>query len=107
MITRRLYIFPRKGDQLYGFLVRKELELRQKNKGTFYRASTKKSRRSKWMHSAYPGWIKMQKTVGGGIAVEVRAKGAPGKEWQIIHAFLGFLDRHFADKIQAVSIQYL
>ena len=106
MITRRLYVFPRKGSQLYSLLIRKELELRKKNKGTFSRAAAKERHRTKWMHSTYPGWIKMQETVGGGVAVEVRTKGQAGKEWQIIHAFLGFLDRHFAAQIQAVNIQY-
>ena len=27
-------------------------------------------------------------------------------EWQLLQAILGFIDRHFADEIRAINIQY-
>ena len=107
MIGRRIQIVPRNGEQLYSLLVKKEIELRRRNTGTFRRAAGKQKNRTKWMHASYPGWIKMQRTIGGGIAAEIGTKGKAGGEWQIIHAFLGFVDRHFADHVESVNIQYV
>jgi alkyl sulfatase BDS1-like metallo-beta-lactamase superfamily hydrolase len=49
------------GLALYAALVKKEAELRQKNRGTFYRTAGKKRNSSKWRHRAYPGWMNLER----------------------------------------------
>jgi len=37
---------------------------------------------------------------------EVRSLSQAEDQWQLLHAFLGWLDREFAHKILTVNIQY-
>jgi len=30
----------------------------------------------------------------------------PDEDWQLLSAFLGWIDRHFGDQVLAVNIQY-
>jgi hypothetical protein len=101
-----LQIIPQDGVRLYGAMVKKELELRKK--GTFYRAAAKAKNEAKWHHKRYKGWINLRRGLSEVVMAEVRSVGlsAVDAEWQILRAFLGFLDRHFANEIVAVNIQY-
>ena len=101
---RRIQVVPKGRYRLYGAMVAKELELSRRGLGTFHRSARKQKNKAKWNHVRYVGWIKLRRGLGEVVEMEVRSK--KGTDWQLLHALLGFLDRHFADKIQSVSIQY-
>jgi hypothetical protein len=105
-MSRLLQIIPSDGQRLYGAIVKKEVELYKKNRGTFYRSGTKQRDRAKWAHQKYKGWINLSRGVGEVVTAEVQSKSTQDDEWQILHAFLGWLDRHFSDQIKAINIQY-
>lgn len=103
-----LQIVPRDGVRLYGAIVKKEVELSRKKKGTFYRAAAKERNEAKWRHVNFSGWINIRRGLSEVVMAEIRTSGAStaDQEWQILHAFLGFLSRHFEPQIAAVNIQY-
>jgi hypothetical protein len=85
-------------------MVAKEVELANKNQGTLHRSGPKQKDRATWKHRSYPGWIKLSRGMGEVVMMEVRSK-VQDQEWQLMQSLLGFLDRHFADDIQAINIQ--
>ena len=103
-----LQIVPREGERLYGAMVKKGGDLVRKRKGTFYRAGARARDRSKWRHRRYGGWVNIGRGLGELVIAEVHGKpnGAETDEWQLLSAFLGFLDRHFGEQIVAINIQY-
>ena len=100
-----IQIVPQEGLALYAALVKKEAELRKKNRGTFYRTAGKKPTSSKWRHRAYPGWMNLERGLSEVVLAEIHAP-APDQEWQLLSAFLGFIDRHFGNRILAITIHY-
>jgi hypothetical protein len=87
-----IQIVPQEGLALYAVLAKKEAEIRKKGLGTFYRAAAKKRNSSKWRHKAYRGWVNLERGLGEVVLAEM--------------AFLGFIDRHFDDRIPAITIHY-
>jgi hypothetical protein len=59
----------------------------------------------RWVHKRYPGRIHWVETLGGILMAEVRTK-EDGAEWQLLHAFIGYLDRHLGDRIESITIVY-
>jgi hypothetical protein len=100
-----IQIVPQDGLALYSALVKKEAELRKKNRGTFYRTAAKTRTSSKWRHRAYPGWLNLERGLSEVVLAEIHAP-APDQEWQLLSAFLGFIDRHFGKRILAITIHY-
>ena len=100
-----IQIVPQEGLGLYAALVKKEAEIRKKGLGTFYRAAVKKRNSSKWRHKAYRGWMNLEQGLGEVVLAEIHAP-ARDQEWQMLSAFLGFIDRHFGDRILAITIHY-
>jgi hypothetical protein len=100
-----IQIVPQDGLALYSALVKKEAELRKKNRGTFYRAATKTRTSSRWRHRAYPGWLNLERGLSDVVLAEIHAP-APDQEWQLLSAFLGFIDRHFGKRMLAITIHY-
>jgi hypothetical protein len=103
---RLIQIIPKRSYRLYGAIVKKEVELSEKGKGTFFRSSAKKKDVTKWSHKSYNGWIWIQRGLSEVVVAELQTLSSSQDEWQLFHAFMGFLDRHFADKIQGINIQY-
>ncbi len=103
---RVIQIIPRQRCRLYGLIVQEEIELAKRNRGTFYRSGSKQKDVAKWAHKTYKGWIWLERGLGEVVLAELDSKSSSQDDWQLLHAFLGFLDRHFADKIAAVNIQY-
>ena len=101
---RRMQLIPSNGTRLYGAIVAKEVELAQKHQGTFHRSAPKEKDRAKWAHSRYDGWVNLERGMGEVVNIEIHSKQS-ASEWQITSAFLGFLDRHFSDVIQAINMQ--
>lgn len=102
---RQIQIIPIDEFHLYGALVAKEIELAKKKKGTLHRKGAKERNRAKWTHASYPGWIKIARGMGEVVMIKLSSKKA-GTEWQLLQSLLGFLDRHFADKIKTIIIHY-
>lgn len=103
---RLIQIIPSRGYRLYGAIVKKEVDLHKRGKGTFFRSAAKVKNTTKWSHRSYKGWIWIERGLSEVVVAELRSKTADKDEWQLLHAFLGFLDRHFAEKIDAINIQY-
>jgi hypothetical protein len=102
---RQVQVIPLKEFRLYGAIVAKEIELARRSKGTFRRGKAKEKDRAKWKHKSYNGWVNFARGMGEIVEIEVRSK-KQGVEWQLLQSILGFLDRHFEDKIRAINIQY-
>jgi hypothetical protein len=105
-MSRLLQVVPRRGIKLFGQLVRKETELRRRRQGTFHRAGRKALQSAKWTHVRYKGWIRMERGAGEVITAEIQSRRAAPDEWQLLQAFIGFLDRHFAAGIRSISVQF-
>jgi hypothetical protein len=102
---RQVQIIPDNGFRLYGAMVAKEADLARNNRGTFRRSASKEKDKAKWSHSSYSGWIRLQRGMGEVVMMEVHSK-KEGTEWQLLHAILGFIDRHFANSVKSIHIQY-
>ena len=101
---KALQVVPRvsekkKAPKLKTLLIEKERELRG-SRTTFYRKGA-----GRLGHKKYRGWIHWDETFGGILVAEIRSK-APQTEWQLLQAFVGYLDRHFAEHIESVTIHY-
>ena len=103
---RLIQIIPERGHRLYGAIVKKEIELYKRGKGTFYRSAGKAKNSAKWSHKSYKGWVWIERGLGEVVIAELRSRATSQDEWQLLHAFLGFLDRHFGEKIESINIQY-
>lgn len=96
---KSIQIIPKGLFNLYGAMRKKELQLRRKGKGLFRRVGT-----GKWHHKNYWGWVRFEESLGNILNVEVSTK--TDQVWQLLTAFIGFVERHFGDRILAVNIQY-
>jgi hypothetical protein len=96
-----LQVIPKSDNKssLKALLKQKERELR--GRGTsFYR-----EREGLWKHVKHQGWIKWQEISGGLLVAEIQTRKDTA-EWQLLQAFIGYLDRHFGDQIESISIIY-
>ncbi len=95
-----IQVVPRRNNKLKlkTLLDQKERELR--GSSTFVR-----QRAGRWMHKRYPGWINWDEVSGGILVVEIQSRVADA-EWQLLRAFVGYLDRHFSEQIESITITY-
>jgi hypothetical protein len=96
-----LQVVPKPGNKqrLKQLLKQKERALR--GTGTTF----SRQREGKWVHKTYAGWIKWDEARGGLLVAEIRTK-KPGSDWQLLQAFVGYLDRHVGSYIDSISIIY-
>jgi hypothetical protein len=94
-------IIPLSEDKptLKALLKEKERELR--GRGTTF----KRQREGRWVHARYSGWINWDLARGGIIVAEVQSKRAE-TEWQLLQAFIGYVDRHIGEYVQSINIIY-
>ena len=69
------------------------------------RTTFKRQREGRWVHKRYPGWINWGLAKGGIIVAEVQSK-RPDTEWQLLQAFIGYVDRHIGEYVQSINIIY-
>jgi len=69
------------------------------------RTSFHRDRRGRWKHVKYPGWINLVEISGGMLIAEIQTK-VEGTEWQMLRAFIGYLDRHLGEYIESITIYY-
>jgi hypothetical protein len=95
-----LQVIPRRETEskLTALLAATERELRG-SRTTFYR------KKNRWFHKRYKGWIRCAEAAGGVLVAEVKSQ-APETEWQLLQAFVGYLDRHLGDDLESVAIHY-
>jgi hypothetical protein len=62
-------------------------------------------REGRWKHVKYPGWIQWDQAPGGLLVAEIHTK-VKDHEWQMMDAFIGYLDRHLGEQIESISIYY-
>ena len=62
-------------------------------------------REGRWKHVKYPGWIHWDQAAGGFLVAEIQSK-VTDHEWQMLQAFVGYLDRHLGDQIESISVYY-
>jgi len=105
-MTKLIQIVPRTEFRLFGGMVKKEIELNRKGQGTFFRSGPKARNKAKWSHVKYKGWINLQRGTGEVVTAEVRSLSHAGDDWQLLQAFVGWLDRHFGDRILSLNVQY-
>jgi hypothetical protein len=67
---------------------------------TFHR-----EREGRWKHVKYPGWIQWDGAPGNLLIAEIHTQ-AKDHEWQMLQAFIGYLDRHLGPQIESVSVHY-
>ena len=69
--------------------------------------STTLIRRSKrrWVHAKYPGWITWEQPKSGILIAEIRSK-KHDSEWQLLQAFVGYLNRHLGEHVDSITILY-
>lgn len=96
-----LQVTPKAGNKvkLKALLKDKERQLRG-TATTFVR-----HREGRWRHKKYAGWINWDETHGGILVAEIRTLRETS-EWQLLQAFIGYLDRHLGDEIESISITY-
>jgi hypothetical protein len=60
----------------------------------------------RWKHVKYQGWVQWDEAPGGFLVAEVQTK-VKDHEWQLLQAFIGYLDRHLGQHIESISVYYL
>jgi hypothetical protein len=98
---RRVQIVPLGRTQLYGAMVKREAEIRKRRLGTFSRIGPKQANKAKWRHVRFKGWINLKRESSGAVTAQVNSA-----DWQLLSAFIGWVDRHFSNEVQAVTIRY-
>jgi len=100
-----MQIEPRDGTRLYGAMVKKQDDIRKGGRGTFSRVGAKRRTTARWSHVRYKGSIKLAEGTADAVEVEIKSPDR-GDEARLTSSFLGWLDRHFGDRLAAVHIQY-
>src|SRR5262249_8481184 len=59
----------------------------------------RRMREGRWKHVKYPGWVQWDDAPGNLLVAEIQTK-VKDHEWQMLHAFIGYLDRHLGGEIE-------
>jgi hypothetical protein len=98
---KTVQVVPKTGIETKLKTLLKETE-RQLRGGT---TAFRRQREGRWKHVKYPGWIKWDEALGGFLVAEVHpAKGE--SDWQLLQAFIGYLDRHLGEYLESIAIHY-
>jgi len=102
---KQMRIEPRDGTHLYRAMVKKQDDIRKSGRGTFSRSGAKRRDWARWSHVRYKGSIKLQEGESDAVEVEIKSPDR-GDEARLTSSFLGWLDRHFGDRLSSVHIRY-
>jgi hypothetical protein len=100
-----LQIVPRGHTSLYPAMVKKQAEIRKAGRGTFVRTAASGRKAARWTHVRYKGSLKLKPGESEAVEVAIRSPER-GDEARLLSSFLGWLDRHFGDRLSSVNIQY-
>jgi hypothetical protein len=98
---KTVQIVPLERKRLYGAMVKKEAEIRKRRVGAFSRIGAKRSNKTRWKHVRFKGWISLERDRSEVVTAKVKSP-----DWQLLAAFIGWIDRHFGDWVEAVTIRY-
>jgi hypothetical protein len=96
-----LQAVPKSGVRATLKALLKSTERHLRNGNTTFR----RVREGRWKHIKYPGWIQWDQAPGGLLVAEIQTK-VKGHEWQMMDAFIGYLDRHLGEHIESISVYY-
>src|SRR5216684_3657377 len=100
-----IQIVPRARTRLFDALVKKEADIRSNGRGTFYRVGRATRSAAKWKHKRYQGSVSLGRAAASElVTAKLRTRAASTDEWQLLRAFLGFVERHFGDRLATVTI---
>ena len=88
-------------ENLISLIKKKEIELRRNKRGTLHPIKP-----NRWKHVTYKGFIDFYKANKDISIFELKQKSTESNDWQLLHSFLGFLDRHFHKDIESITILY-
>jgi len=97
-------VVPRQKARLYDNLIKREAAIRENGRGTFFRVGPKRQKSAKWQHRRYKGSVTLERALADGVSAKIRS--ASDGDWQMLSAFLGFVDRHCGDQVSAITIEY-
>ncbi len=98
---KHVQIFPLADDKPTLKTLLKDTERRLRGGRTTF----KRKKEGKWVHIRYSGWITWDLAKGGIIVAKVHSRKL-GSEWQLLQAFIGYVDRHIGQYIQSINIIY-
>ena len=88
-------------ENIYSLIRKKIAELKKKKRGTLSRVKP-----NRLQHVSYKGYIDFYKASKDISIFELKQKSGEHNDWQLLHSFLGFLDRHFHKEIESITILY-
>ena len=94
-------IIPLGRTRLYGAMTKKQGEIGKLRAGAFSRVGGKLANKARWKHVRFKGWISLKREKSEIVTAKVNSG-----DWQLLSAFIGWVDRHFADQVQTVNILY-
>jgi|RhiMetdeSRZDD1v2_1073273.scaffolds.fasta_scaffold130001_2 hypothetical protein len=94
-------ITPVGGSRLYSAMVKKEAGIRKQRAGAFSRVGAKTANQATWKHVRFKGRIKLKREPSEAVTARVSSA-----DWQLLSAFVGWVDRHFGDQVQNMTIEY-
>ena len=100
-----LQIVPRGRTSLFPAMVKKQAEIRKTGRGTFIRSAVSRRNAARWTHVRYKGSLKLKPGEAEAVEVAIRSPER-GDEARLLSSFLGWLDRHFGDRLSSVNIEY-
>src|SRR5262245_2400757 len=98
---KMVQITPVGHNRLYGLMVKKEADIRKHRAGAFSRVGTQSANQTTWKHVRFKGRIKLKREPSERVTARVNSA-----DWQLLSAFIGWVDRHFGDQVQHMTIEY-
>ncbi|HWE20469.1 MAG TPA: hypothetical protein VG758_25390 [Hyphomicrobiaceae bacterium] len=98
---KMIQITPTDRNRLYQAMVKKESDIRRERAGAFSRVGVKTANKATWKHVRFKGRIKLNREASETVTARVSSA-----DWQLLSAFIGWVDRHFGNQVQSVHIEY-
>jgi len=102
---KTLEIVPRDRRRFYDAIVKKQDEIHQRGRGTFSRTGAKRVNAARWTHAKFAGSVDLARGADEAVSVKIKSR-IKTDESKMLSAFLGWIDRHFGDRLQTVTIHY-
>ena len=98
---RVIQITPTDGIRLYQAMIKKEADIRRERAGAFSRTGARTAKAATWKHVRFKGRIKLEREASERVTAKVSSA-----DWQLLSAFVGWVDRHFSDQVERMLIEY-
>ena len=94
-------IIPASRTPLFSAMLKKEADIRKERAGAFSQVGAKTATKATWKHVRFKGRIALRRDRSETVTARV-SKG----DWQLLTAFIGWVDRHFGERVKSVTIDY-